>query len=129
MHRLPHAAMITRFRSASVLLLLAHALFLSGVGLLAYGLYRHDLEFVWFGTGLLVSSMLVTIVQWIVATRVRCPLCMTQVLAHRSCSKHRRARTFLGSYRLRVAFAVLVRRSFRCPYCGEPTAMAVRGEP
>lgn len=126
MHRLQHRSMITRYRGASVLLILSHLLLLAGVGTLMFGLAKHHLEWVWAGAGALATSIILAIAQWIVATRVRCPLCMTQVLAHKSCSRHRRAKSFLGSYRLRVAFAVLFRGSFRCPYCGEPTMMAVR---
>jgi hypothetical protein len=51
---------------------------------------------------------------------------MTPVLAKKRCAKHRRARTFLGSHRLRVAMAVIFTKSFRCPYCHESTALEVR---
>ena len=53
---------------------------------------------------------------------------MTPVLAKKDCTKHRHARTFLGSHRLRVALAILFRNSFRCPYCNESTILEVRGQ-
>ena len=118
--------MISRFRWSSFLFLLRHVLVLAGVVLLGHALYMDDRDQVFLGVGLLAASLLAAILQWILAARVRCPLCMTQVLAHKSCSKHRTARTLLGSHRLRVSFTVLFRGYFRCPYCGEPTAMEVR---
>ena len=47
-------------------------------------------------------------------------------LAHKACVMHRNTRRLFGSYRLRVAMAVVFLGWFRCPYCGEPTAIAVR---
>jgi DNA-directed RNA polymerase subunit RPC12/RpoP len=58
--------------------------------------------------------------------RIRCPLCMVPPLQSRGCARHRTAEKTLGSYRLRVAKSILLAGSFRCPYCGEPTAMQVR---
>ena len=54
------------------------------------------------------------------------PLVLTPVLASKDCAKHRRARTFLGSHRLRVALSILFKNTFRCPYCWEKSAMTVR---
>jgi hypothetical protein len=66
------------------------------------------------------------IIQWGMARRARCPLCMTPVMETKRCSKHRNAKPFLGSYRLRVALSIIFKGSFRCPFCHEPTAIQVR---
>lgn len=85
-----------------------------------------DRELTELAIALGVLAMLVTFIQWIIAQRARCPLCLTPVLAVKGCAKHRSARTFIGSYRLRVALAILFKDRFHCPYCHEPTAMEVR---
>jgi hypothetical protein len=51
---------------------------------------------------------------------------MTPVLGNKDCTKHRSAKTLLGSHRLRVAVSLLCTGRFRCPYCGEPTLLEVR---
>lgn len=70
--------------------------------------------------------LLIAFLQKLVANRARCPLCMTHVLSAKRCSKHRKARKFFGSYRMRVALGVLFKGSFSCPYCHERSAMEVR---
>lgn len=72
------------------------------------------------------STVLAVIVQWLIAERTRCPLCLCSVLSEKGCCKHREAKSFLGSYRLRVALAVVFKGSFRCPYCDEPSVLEVR---
>lgn len=78
------------------------------------------------GLGLLALPMVMVIMEWLLSTHTNCPLCLTSVMASRSCAKHRHARTVLGSHRLRVALAVLFRNSFCCPYCNESTELTVR---
>lgn len=78
------------------------------------------------GVGLVIFSMALVIAQWIAASRTGCPLCRTPVLAPKACMKHRRARTVFGSHRMRVAFAILFKNRFRCPYCNESTVMEAR---
>ena len=126
MHRFSHASMISRFRWSSFLFILRHVLLAAGLLMLGHAVYVDDRDRVFWGVGVLGASLVTALLQWILAARVRCPLCMTQVLAHKSCSRHRSARTLLGSHRLRVSVTVLFRGYFRCPYCGEPTAMEVR---
>ena len=71
-------------------------------------------------------AILCFIFQCILAARALCPLCRTPVLAAKACAKHRNARTFLGSHRMRVAMGILFRDSFVCPYCHEPSVLEVR---
>jgi hypothetical protein len=80
----------------------------------------------WTGLAMTLLCVVLIFVQWIVAARANCPLCITPVMASKGCARHRRAKSFLGNYQLRVALAVLFTGSFRCPYCGEPTILEVR---
>ena len=82
-----------------------------------------DKQLAWIAISLFGASALAGVIQWGLATLARCPLCLTLPIAHRICSKHRKAKRLLGSYRLRVACSVIFTRSFRCPYCGESTAV------
>ena len=95
-------------------------------GMLIYSVMTDDLNLTKISVGLVILTVLVAMLQWLLAARTRCPLCMTPVLAATGCSKHRSARKFMGSHRLRVAVAILFKDSFLCPYCHEPSAMEVR---
>lgn len=126
MHRFQSKSTIVRFKFAALLLCIKCLLAPLAVGLLAYSIFKHDMKLTWIAIGLGGTALFTLILQWILATRTRCPLCLTPVLATKGCSKHRHAKTFLGSYRLRVSLAVLFKGSFRCPYCNEPSVMEVR---
>lgn len=128
MHRLRSKSAIHRFRFASLLICAKCLLVPLGVGLLFYSILFHDDGLTLISLGIILLSALVAILQWLIASRTNCPLCMTAVLALKGCTKHRNARTFLGSHRLRVALAVLFTNSFRCPYCNEPSVLEVRGK-
>jgi hypothetical protein len=78
------------------------------------------------GVELMGLAVLVAVLQWMLAARTGCPLCLTPVLARKTCMTHRHAKTFLESHRLRVALAIVLRNSFQCPYCHEPTVLEVR---
>jgi hypothetical protein len=71
-------------------------------------------------------TALVFLVHWICALFARCPRCLTGSFSRRGCSRHGSSRSLLGSHRLRVAVSVLFRNHFRCPWCGELTAMKAR---
>lgn len=94
--------------------------------MLSYSLFYHDQQLTWVALGLGLLTLAIAIAQWVVGSQTRCPLCLTPVLTGKGCSKHRNARTTLGSHRFRVALSILFRDSFMCPYCHEPTAMQVR---
>lgn len=131
MHRFPNKNVVARFR-LTALLFCAKCLMAPAIsGLLLYSLVTDDLKLTRLSMWLLIVTILIGIVQWMLAARTRCPLCLTPVLAASGCSKHRSARRLLGSYRLRVATGILFRDSFQCPYCHEPAAMQVRvrGQP
>ena len=126
MHRLKSTSLIRRFRLAAFLLCAKCVLVPVTGGVLIQSTITSDQKLTIIGIGLIALTALTTIMQWLVAARTSCPLCMTPVLAAKKCATNRRARTFLGSHRLRVALAVLFRNSFLCPYCHEPTALEVR---
>lgn len=126
MHRFPSKSVIVRFRFAAILLCLYLLMFPVVAGTLAYSIMTDDRGLTRIGIVLLVLAVLLGILQWLIAARTRCPLCMTPVLATKGCSKHRNARRLVGSYRLRVAVAVLIKNGFRCPYCNESSEMEVR---
>lgn len=128
MHRLRSKSAIYRLRFAALLLCAKCVLVPVAGGVLLYSLVVHDMKLTLIAMGLILLAVVVVIFQWLVSARTSCPLCMTPVLAKKSCTKHRHARTLLGSHRLRVAAAILCKNSFRCPYCHEPTALEVRGQ-
>ena len=126
MHSLRATSTVYRFRIAA-LLFCAQAIVGSisiGVVIPSYMVNNRELAtYALFG---LLLAILITILLWMMAGRTNCPLCMTPVLAKKACSKHNRAKTAFGSYRLRVALSILFKNSFTCPYCLESTAVRVR---
>jgi len=103
-----------------------HILIASFVLVLGYAMVMGQTELIELGMMLGAGTVVVGFLQWALAGKTRCPLCMTPVLAHKSCSKNRKARRLLGSYRLRVALAICFQGYFKCQYCNEPTSIEVR---
>ena len=126
MHHPRSTSAILRFRLAACLLV-GNCL-LAGVAgyLLVRSLMTQNFQWTMIGSGFVALILLLVIAQWIAASRTRCPLCCTPVLAPMRCAKHRRARMLLGSHRLRVALAILFKNQFRCPFCNEVTGLEVR---
>lgn len=108
-----------------MLLLESRLLTIVAGGLLLFSLYAHDRHLMILGSGFLVIGCMLIIAQWVSASHAGCPLGRTPVLAPMRCMKHRRARSMLGSYRLKVALAIMFTERFRCPYCNESTALNV----
>lgn len=115
-----------RFRFAAFFLLGNVMLAPATAGLLTYSVVTDNRQLTMIGSGFVMFILMLVIVQWIIGCRTGCPLCRTPVLAPKACMKHRRARTFLRSHRLRVAVAILLKDRFRCPYCNESTSMERR---
>lgn len=126
MHRLSTHAALRRFRISSLLVVLMFLSLPVALGFLCYGFASK--EHGWFSiAGMVVAAGLVSMtLNFMISGRVRCPLCMVPPLVNRGCSKHNSAEKLLGSHRLRVAQSILFKDCFRCPYCGEFTAMQVR---
>jgi endogenous inhibitor of DNA gyrase (YacG/DUF329 family) len=125
MHRLPSSSAVRRIRLTALLFCIQY-LIAPAAGVLAWSLIFEDRKLAGIGISALILVCLIIPWQWLIATRANCPLCMTPVLANKGCAKHRSARTFCGSHRLRVALAALLLSRFRCPYCGEHSELKVR---
>jgi hypothetical protein len=128
MHRFPSRHVINRFRLASFLLFLKYVGIVVSVFTLVKAFLHDDRDGIMMGASIGGATLTVLLLQLLVAERTRCPLCLTPVLGNKRCSKNRNAKTFFGSYRLRVALAIFFRGSFRCPYCDEPSVLEVRSD-
>ena len=126
MHQLRSTNTVRRFRFVALLLCLKLVLIPTALGMMIYSLISFDHQLVWVSAGLIVFTFLISILLWFFAVDVRCPLCMTPFMARPGCSRHRRASSCLGSYRMPVAAGILFKGQFTCPYCNERTAMTVR---
>lgn len=126
MHRPRHAQVIVKLQLAAVLLcvsrLLIPAAFVMAVMAVVSGETGHSKIALALGG----SAAVLAILQWIFASGGKCPLCTMPVLSRRGCSRHRNARCVAGSHRFPVAFGVLFKGHFRCPYCNEPTLLELR---
>jgi hypothetical protein len=126
MHHLRSSSVVARFRLAALLWLVICLLVPVAVGLLLESLWICDFQLTLAASGLVLLSLGLVIPQWAAGSGTGCPLCWTPVLAPKSCVKHRRARSFMGSHRLRVALAILFKNQFSCPYCNESTTLDLR---
>lgn len=126
MHRLRTYTSVIRFRTAAFFWLLGGVLLLAAFGMMGWGVLKDDRQWFHFGALTLVALIPVILIQWISSMRAYCPLCLVPSMARKSCQKNRKARKLLGSYRTRVAFSVIFRGTFICPYCAEPTCVQVR---
>ncbi|GAA5118350.1 hypothetical protein JIN84_16130 [Luteolibacter yonseiensis] len=126
MHRFQTKSAIIRLRFAAFFLGLLWILIPAAGGILVYSLVENDKTLTLVAMGVALAAICVMIIQWILAARTRCPLCLTPVLAVKRCSKHRNAKRLLGSYRLRAALMILFKGRFHCPYCNEPSVLEVR---
>ena len=126
MHHMPSRKAVIRMRIAAALICMLYVMTPVAVIIFLVGFYQNDNRRILAGLALAIATVLVLMAQWICAAQTYCPLCMTPVLMRKGCAKHRKARRFLGSYRLRVALSVLFTGRFRCTYCGEPSVLKVR---
>jgi hypothetical protein len=126
MHRLPSGSAVRRIRIAALLLGARCLITPAAAGALSWSFVIGDRRLTAISVALLILAGLMVLLQWLIATRATCPLCLTPVLGTKECVRHRSARTLFGSHRLRVAAEVLLLNGFRCPYCGESSALKVR---
>jgi len=126
MHRLPSQYAVNRFKAAAWLLAIKWLLVSASVLVIAYALFVFDTWLAIMGLGVFVFCGVIAIIQWLVAARARCPLCLTQPVTVRGCATNRNAKRLFGSHRLQVAVSIILHNYFRCPYCGELTALEVR---
>lgn len=126
MHKLPNKSMVMRYRLVAILICLKWLLVFSLIGIFAYSFFIKDRELMIIGIKLAAVAGIVFLVRVLYAPTCKCPLCKVPLLSGQSCSRNMKAKTFLGSYRLRVALDILLLNKFRCPYCNEPTEMISR---
>jgi hypothetical protein len=126
MHRPRSIDSIYRLRLAAVLWCVRFLLLSAAIGIMLYGFYINNQKLTVIGGVAGALGGVVAILQWIVATKARCPLCSTPVIGDKSCSRHRHAKTIFGSHRTRVALAIIFKNQFSCPYCNESTLLQLR---
>ena len=114
---------------AALLLCLKRLVITIAIGFLLVSLVLASTRLSMVGVALLGATLVFTLIQWMFAAAAKCPLCMMPVLSRKGCSRHRHAKSLLGSQRLRVALSILLKGSFRCPYCNEPTVLRLKGLP
>jgi DNA-directed RNA polymerase subunit RPC12/RpoP len=126
MHRLPSSKAVTRLTLASWGLFLMWLLIPAALGFTTFGLFLMDTQLLGVALYLIGATLILGMIQWMISANIRCPLCLARLMLRQRCSKHRKAKDLLGSYRLRVATTVIFNRNFSCPYCGESTLVAAR---
>lgn len=126
MHRPRHAQVIVKLQLAALLLCLSRLLIPAALGMAIMAVMSGEAGHSKIALALGGSALVLAILQWIFASGGKCPLCTMPVLSKKGCSKHRNARCVAGSHRMPVAFGVLFKGHFRCPYCNEPTLLELR---
>lgn len=126
MHRPRHVQVIVKMQLAALLLCLSRLLIPAALVMAVMAVMSGEAGHLKIALALGGSAVALAILQWIVASGGKCPLCTMPVLSRRGCSRHRNARVVAGSHRFPVAFGVLFKGHFRCPYCNEPTLLEVR---
>jgi hypothetical protein len=126
MHRPRHAQVIVKLQLAALLLCLNRLLIPAAVVMAIMAVLSGEAGHSKIALALGGSALVLAVLQWIFASGGKCPLCTMPVLSKKGCSKHRNARCVAGSHRMPVAFGVLFKGHFRCPYCNEPTLLELR---
>jgi hypothetical protein len=129
MHHPRHSHTIRSLRITAFLLCLKRLVIVGTAIVFVSSFVTYDRRLAILGLGLVGLALLIALLQWMFASGARCSLCMMPVLSRKGCAKHRYAKRFLGSHRLRVALSILLKASFRCPYCNEPTILKLKGDP
>lgn len=126
MHQLPTQGIVRRYRFAALCVVLKWILISVSSPCLIYAVMIDRRDIFLDSIGMLLAAGCTTIGHLIGGMRARCPLCFVPSFSHQQQSKNSRALRFLGSYRVFVAFSVLFRGWFQCPYCGEKTSIKAR---
>ena len=126
MHRPRHAQVIVKLQLAALLLCLNRLLIPAAVAMAIMAVLSGEAGHSKIALALGGSALVLAVLQWVFASGGKCPLCTMPVLSKKGCSKHRNARCVAGSHRMPVAFGVLFKGHFRCPYCNEPTLLELR---
>lgn len=119
MHRLRHHRLARKLKFTSLVTVVGTiSIFVFATMVIATFFFR-EIHFA-IGTGISLTCM-VLFWAFILATggSCRCQLCQAPMMAQRKCSRHRKAKKSLGSYRLKLATSFLFTDSYTCPFCGE----------
>ncbi|MCW1926496.1 hypothetical protein OKA05_28350 [Luteolibacter arcticus] len=126
MHRPRHSEVIVKVKLAALLLCLSRLLIPVAVAMSITAVLSGEVRYSKIALAIGASAAVLAVLQWIFASGGKCPLCAMPVLSRKGCSKHRNARCVAGSHRFPVAFGVLFKGHFRCPYCNEPTLLELK---
>lgn len=126
MHKLPNKSSIIRFRISAALFCLKTLLIIATITVYAWAFATHDRQLAMIGLWLTGAVVLLFPIRQAIAESCQCPLCRVAVLSPKGCSKNTKAKSFIGSYRLRVALQILLKNCFCCPYCNETTEVVSR---
>lgn len=122
MHSFRSSRHLIQLRLAAFCLIALTVVAIGALATGAYALIHVDPEFLKICFSCVCVVVALALLYRIMAGSASCPLCRNQPLISKHCQKHRKAKQLFGSYRYRVAAAVLFSGRFRCPYCGESTA-------
>lgn len=126
MHKLPNKTSIIRFRVAALMVCVKTLLIFATILVYACSFITQLQELATIGLLLAGSIVILFPIRLAITSTCQCPLCRVPVLSGKGCSKNMKAKSFLGSYRLRVALQILLKNRFRCPYCNETTEIKSR---
>lgn len=119
MHHIQSKFRANAFRRASTVFILAYLSLFVAAGSTIYIIVEEpEGQLALYGS-ILGTTLLLWILALIISGTCRCQLCQASTMRSLKCSHHTRAKRLLGSYRLRIAVAILFKGSFRCSYCGE----------
>lgn len=125
MHRQRSKETLFSLRVRAFFFLFNLCLLLLSTSLLIGGLIIHSQKTVNTGGLGLIFASLSSLTFYALSFRWKCPLCMGAVWSRTKCRRNKNAVKFLGlSYRIGVAFSVLLTRPYRCPFCGEKFSSA-----
>lgn len=126
MHRYRSIRPIIWLKISTLLYLFSHFYTFALIGFAFYAILHDSREIMLqLLYGIILYALCWFLYLW-TSSLTNCPLCRSGPMSSKGCAKHRNAKSMLGSYRLMVALSVLFLRRFRCPYCGESTALEVK---
>jgi hypothetical protein len=123
---LPSRFAVLRYKLAALGWILLMLLIPGAMAMACYTFFVMDSAPGMIALKLIGLALLVYLMHCLFSLRARCPRCLAGSFSRKGCSRHGSSRSLLGSHRLRVAMSVVFRNHFRCPYCGEFTAMKAR---
>lgn len=119
MHYLRHRGMAQSLKFSSLFFILATISAITFLGLLIfYFVSKNEVSYSAFIAAPLLTALF-SAFNLLAATKCRCQLCQAAMMLPLKCTKNKNARSLFGSYRLRLALRVLIKKSYRCPACGE----------